>query len=320
MRRRHLLALASTLAPALAGTGALSPARAQKVPRVGFLVAGDPEPGWTQFRTAMAALGYVDGRNIRFEYRASDADRSRLDALAASLVSLEVDAIVAVLSPAVAAAKRATSKIPIIFTGGAPETGTVTSMARPEANLTGAYGATSIVAGKSVQLFQDFKPATRALGLLLNAPDPFHVPLQREIEAAARAINIEMVPAMIRSPDELAPAFEAFARRGIDGVMVQPSLSLAATAGLALKHRLPAISFRREFVEVGGLMSYGADQGDIFRMVAGYVDRILKGARPADLPIEQAARFELILNQKTARALGIVFAPLFLARADEVIE
>ncbi len=316
MRRRHLLALA----PALAGTGAILPARAQKMPRVGFLVAGDPEPSWTQFKTAMAGLGYVDGRNIRFEYRASDADRDRLDALAASLVSLEVDAIVAVLSPAVAAAKRATSSIPIIFTGGAPETGTVTNMARPEANLTGTYGATSIVAGKSVQLFQDFKPATRALGLLLNAPDPFHVPLQREVETAARAINIEIIPTLIRTPGELAPGVDSLAGRGVDGVMVQPSLSLPATADLALKHRLPGICFRREFVEVGGLMSYGANQGDIFRMVAGYVDKVLKGARPADLPVQQATRFELILNQKTARALGIVFAPLFLARADEVIE
>jgi putative ABC transport system substrate-binding protein len=169
MRRRHLLALA--------GAGAAFPARAQKIPRVGFLIAGDPEPGWTQFRKAMADLGYVDGRNIKFEYRVSDADRGSLDALAASLVALEVDAIVAVLSPAVAAAKRATSKIPIIFTGGAPDTGTVTNVARPEANLTGAYGATSIIAGKSVQLFQDFKPATKALGVLLNAPDPFHVPV-----------------------------------------------------------------------------------------------------------------------------------------------
>jgi putative ABC transport system substrate-binding protein len=312
VRRRSLLALA--------GAGAALPVHAQKIPRVGFLVAGDPEPAWTQFRKAMADLGYVDGRNIKFEYRASDADRNRLDGLAAALVGLEVDVIVAVLSPAVAAAKRATSKIPIVFTGGAPETGTLTNVARPEANLTGAYGATSVVAGKTVQLFQDFKPATKALGLLLNAPDPFHVPLHREIEAAGQAINVEIVPAMVKSPGDLPAEFEALARRGVDGVLVQPSLSLATASSLALKHRLPAVSFRREFVEVGGLMSYGADQADIFRLVAGYVDKVLKGARPADLPVQQATRFELILNQKTARALGIVFAPLFLARADEVIE
>lgn len=312
MRRRHLLTLA--------GTAAVFPVRAQKMPRVGFLVAGDPEPSWTQFRNAMADLGYVDGRNVKFEYRVSDADRGRLDALAGSLVSLDVDVIVPIFSPAVAAAKRATSKIPIIFTGGAPETGTVTNVARPESNLTGAYGATSIVAGKSVQLFQDFKPATKAIGLLLNAPDPFHVPLQREIETAGRAINIKIVTAMIKASSDLAGEFEALARRGVDGVMVQPSLPLAAAAALGQKHRLATISFRREFAEVGGLMSYGADQGDIFRMVAGYVDRVLKGARPADLPIQQATRFDLVLNQKTARALGLVFSPLFLARADEVIE
>jgi putative ABC transport system substrate-binding protein len=302
------------------GLTAAFPAKAQKLRRVGFLVAGDPEPSWTQFRKAMADLGYADGRNIKFEYRASDADRGRLDALAAALVSLEVDVIVAVLSPAVAAAKRATSKIPIVFTGGAPETGAVTNVARPEANLTGAYGATSVVAGKSVQLFQDFKPTTKSLGLLLNAPDPFHVPLQREIVAAGRAINIEIISAMVKTPGDLAAEYDTLARRGVDGVLVQPSISLTRASAIALQHRLPAVSFRREFVEVGGLMSYGADQADIFRMVAGYVDKVLKGARPADLPIQQATRFELTLNQKTAKALGIAFAPLFLARADEVIE
>jgi putative ABC transport system substrate-binding protein len=312
MRRRSLLALA--------GAGAALPANAQKIPRVGFLVAGDPEPSRTQFRKAMADLGYVDGRNIRFEYRASDADRSSLDALATALVSLEVDVIVAVLSPAVAAAKRATSKIPIVFTGGAPETGMLTNVARPEANLTGVHGATAVVAGKTVQLFQDFKPATKALGLLLNAPDPFRVPLQREIETAGRAINIEIVPAMVKTPADLAAEYDTLARRGVDGVLVQPSLSLVMAAALALQHRLPSFSFRREFVEAGGLMSYGADQADIFRLVAGYVDKVLKGARPADLPVQLAARFELILNQKTAKALGVAFAPLFLARADEVIE
>jgi putative ABC transport system substrate-binding protein len=312
MKRRSLLALA--------GAGAAFPAHAQKIPRVGILVAGDSEPSWTQFRKAMAELGYVDGRNIKFEYRASDADRSRLDALAVGLVGLEVDVIVAVLSPAVAAAKRATSKIPIVFTGGAPETGALTNVARPEANLTGAHGATAIIAGKAVQLFQDFKPGTKALGLLLNAPDPFRVPLQHEIETAGRAINIEIVPAMVKTPGDLAAEYDALARRGVDGVLVQPSLSLATAATLALQHRLPAVSFRREFVEVGGLMSYGADQADIFRLVASYVDKVLKGARPADLPVQLATRFELTLNQRTAKALGIVFAPLFLARADEVIE
>jgi putative tryptophan/tyrosine transport system substrate-binding protein len=315
MKRRRALAVVGG-----AATAWPLAARAQKVPKIGFLAAGDLEPGWTQFRKAMADLGYVDGRNIKFEHRSSDADRSRLDALAAALVALEVDVIVAVLSPAVAAAKRATSKIPIIFTGGAPDTGSVTNVARPEANLTGAYGATSVIAGRTVQLFQDFNPATKALGLLLNAPDPFRVPLQREIEAAGRAINIEIVPAMVKTPGDLAAEYDTLVRRGVDGVLVQPSLSLTTAAALALQHRLPAASFRREFVEVGGLMSYGADQAEIFRLVASYVDKVLKGARPAGLPIQQPTRFELILNQKTAKALGLVFTPLFLARADEVIE
>jgi putative ABC transport system substrate-binding protein len=311
MRRRHFVALASAAA---------LPAQAQTVPRIGFLMAGDAEPTWTLFRKAMAELGYIEGRTVTFEFRAAEAAGARLDEFAVDLVRIKVDAIVPVLAPAIAAAKRATSTIPIIFNGGAPDTGMVSSMARPEGNLTGVSSASATLAGKGIQLFHEIKPATKVFGVLLNVPDPFHVPLQREIEAVGRAEKIDIVPVLLKSRDELPQAFDAMARRGVDGVSIQPSLGLEATAALALKHRLAAISFRREFAEVGGLMSYGADQAEINRAVAGYVDKILKGARPADLPVQQASRIELIVNQKTARALGLVFPPMFLARADEVIE
>lgn len=311
MRRRHLLALASVVTV---------PAQAQKVPRVGFLVAGDPEPTWSQFRKALVELGYEDKRNITFEYRTADAASGRLDAFARELVDLQVDVIVAVLSPAVAAARRATSTVPIVFNGGAPVTGVVGNMARPEANLTGAFSPSSLVAGKGLQLFHEMKPATHTIGLLLNEPDPFHVPLLRDAEAAARAEQIELTVIPIKAPTELAPAFATLASRAVDGLLIQPSLGLEATAALALKHKLPAFSFRREFAEVGGLMAYGADQAEINRAVASQVAKILKGARPSDLPVQQAARFELIVNQKTARALGLAIPSPFLARADEVIE
>ena len=293
-------------------------AQAQKIPKVGFLVAGDPEPTWTLFRKAMAELGYEEKRTVVYEFRA--AASGSLDGYARELVGLPVDVIVTVLSPATAAAQKVTSTVPIVFNGGAVTLGLVGNMARPEGNMTGAFGPSSVVAGKGVQLFHEMKPDARSVGLLLNESDPFHVPLRRDTEAAARAEGIEPLAMPVRSPSELLPAFESLARRGIDGVLVQPSLGLETTATLALKHHLPAFSFRREFAEAGGLMAYGADQAEINRAVASQVVRILKGARPGDLPVQQSTRFELIINQKTAKALGFTIPPLLLARADEVIE
>ncbi|HLM15186.1 MAG TPA: ABC transporter substrate-binding protein [Reyranella sp.] len=316
MKRRRLL----TAAGASAALHAAVVHAQRPLPRVGFLIAGDPEPIWTLFRTAMAELGHVEDRTIKYEYHAAYAGRGQLAPMANELVTLNVDAIVAVLTPAIEAARAATQKIPILFNGGAPETGIVTNVARPESNLTGVWGATSMLAGKSVQVFHEIKPATRALGLLLNAPDPFYVPLQREVEAAGKAQQIEVVPLMLKGHEELEAACTELAHRGVDGVLVQPSLSLQAAAEFALKSRLPAVSFRREFAAAGGLLSLGADQAAIARTLAGYVDRVLKGARTVDLPIQQATKFELVVNQKTARALGLTLSPMFLTRVDEVIE
>lgn len=311
MRRRHLLALAG---------GFALPAHAQKVPRVGFLVAGDAEPSWTLFRKGMADLGYVEGRSVAFDYRDAGVNPGDIDRMAAALVERQVDVIVAVLSQAITAARRATSRIPIVFFGAAPDIGGVNNVARPEGNVTGVFSPSSTLAGKGLQLFREIKIDTSSFGLLLNALDPFHVPLQRDVEAAARAEKISTTSFLIKGRDELPAAVEAMARTGLDCMLAQPSLGFDAPAALALRHRLPAISFRREFAEAGGLMTYGANQADNMRVVATYVDRLLKGARPADLPAQQASRFELVVNQKTARALGIVLSPMFLARVDEVIE
>jgi putative ABC transport system substrate-binding protein len=316
VRRRRLLAV--TGASAALQAAAASAQRA--LPRVGFLIAGDPEPLWTLFRTAMAELGYVDDRTIKYEYRVAHAGRGQLAPMAAELVALNVDAIVAVLTPAIEAARAATPKIPIVFFGSAPETGIVTNVARPEGNLTGVWSPTSVLAGKSVQVFREMKPATRTLGLLLNAPDPFYVPLQREVEAAGKAQQIEIAPMMLKGREELEAACAELARRGVDGVLVQPSLSLQAAAEVALKSRVAAVSFRREFAVAGGLVSLGADPAALNRTLAGHVDKVLKGARTADLPIQQATTYELVVNQKTARALGLTLSPMFLASADEVIE
>jgi putative ABC transport system substrate-binding protein len=308
---RHLLAFA--------GAAAATPARAQKIRRVGVLFSADPEPTWTLFRRAMTELGYVEGRSVVYEYRVTNGNRIDLDASAQSLVDSKVDVIVPVLSPAIAAVKARTSSIPIVFNGGALYTGMVNNMARPEANLTGVSGVSAGLGGKALQLFHEVRPTT-LFGLLLNAMDPFHIALQRELEIVAKAEGIELVLSHLRSREELPSAVEVMAMRGVGGVLVQPSLGLEAAAALVLKHRLPAISFRRQFVEAGGLLSYGSDQTEINRKIVAYVDRILKGARVGDLPVVQTSKVELVINQKTAQALGFVFPLLFLARVDEVIE
>jgi ABC-type uncharacterized transport system substrate-binding protein len=311
MRRRHLLALAGAIAV---------PARARAKPRVGFLIAGDPEPGWTLFRKSMAALGHVEGSTIAYEFRSGGADETRLARLAGELAGLKVDVIVAALLPAVLAAKKATSTIPVVFYAGSPELAGVGNVARPEANLTGVFSPSPALAGKTVQLFHEIKPELKTLGTLLNAQDPFRVPLLGGVEPVAKAEQIDLVTVFVRSHDELEPAIARLAEQKVGGLFVQPTLGLEEMARLGLKYRLPAISFRREFVEKGGLLSCGADVADNYRIIAGYVDKVLKGAAPGSLPVQQATRFEIVVNQKTARALGITFPPTFLARVDEVIE
>lgn len=313
MRRRALLYGA--------GAAGLSvSAHAQKLPRVGFLASGEADPSWVAFRDAMSDLGYVEGRTVVFEYRDAGVNSSAIDALAQSLVEREPDVVVAVLSQAIVAARKATQRIPIVFFGAAPEIGGINNVARPEGNLTGVFSPSAIVAAKGLQLFTEIRPETRSFGLMLNSLDPFSVQLRREVEISVEAQRIRLVTVPIGARSELPTAFESAARAGVYGVMVQPSLGFDLTAELALRNRLPAISFRREFAVAGGLMAYGASQSDNMRAVAQYVDRILKGARPADLPVQQSSRFELVVNQRTARALGIDVPPLFLARVDEVIE
>lgn len=312
MKRRSFLGVLTAL-PATA-------ARAQKVPRVGFLVSGDPEPSWSLFRNAMADLGYVEDRTVAFDYRAAGVNNAGLDGLAAALVSQRIDVIVAVLSQAIDAVRRATTTVPIVFFGAAPEIGGIGNIARPEGNVTGVFSPSSALAGKGLQLFKEIRPATSAIGLLLNEADPFHVPLRRDVEAVGRAEGLATPVALIRSLQALEEAFATMKAQGVDAVLVQPSLGFDIGAALQLKHRLPAFSFRREFADAGGLFSYGANQADNMRQVADYVGRILKGARPSDLPVQQASRFELVVNLRSARVLGIDLPPILLARCDEVIE
>jgi len=314
MRRRLFL----TTAVAAAGVTTRGWAQTASLPSIGFLVAGDPEPAWSMFRKAMTSLGHIDGRTIKLEYRVGAG--AQLDELASELVRLKVLVIVAVLTPAIAAAKSATSTIPIAAMGGAPDTGLVKNMARPEGNITGVFSPGTMLAGKGVQLFHEIRPEITSFGVVLNGADPFHVPLLRDVEAVTRSQKLELVQAVLQSGDELAAALDVMVKRGVGGVLIHPSLGLDKAAALALERRLPAISHRREFAERGGLMSYGADFVDLSRILARQVDQLMKGAKPESVPMQQATRFELVVNRRTARELGITLPPMFLARVDEFVE
>lgn len=322
MRRREFLAL-------LGGAVAARPfvARAQQQPRlpvVGVLVAGipDPKPFWTVFREALGDLGYVEGRNIQFEFRSAEGDRNRLDALAAELVRANVDIIVTWQTPTTTAAKRATDRIPIVMadSGDPVGTGLIASLARPGGNVTGMAGMTAELAGKSVEFIRDMLPSSTTIAALCNGPDPFSKPFLAQIELGGRTVGVAIKPMILAGSHELDAAFTTMRDERVDAVIVQPSLPANRTAELALGNRLPAVSVPRQFAEEGGLMSYSPRQDEIYRTAATYVDKILKGASPAEIPVEQPTKFELVLNLKTAKALGLTFPPRLLALAETVIE
>jgi putative tryptophan/tyrosine transport system substrate-binding protein len=292
--------------------------------RIGVLVAGkpDPEPFWRIFRDALRELGYVDGQNIAFEFRSAQGKASLLRDLAAELVRLKVDVIVTWQTPTVRAAKQATNEIPIVMAdaGDPVGTGLIASLARPGGNITGMAGVTAELAGKSVELVREMMPSARRVAALCNATDPFAKPFLEQIQFGGRAVGVEIEPFMVREGDELDAAFSRLRAGRIDAVIVQPSLPTKRVAELALHDRLPAVSVPRWFAEEGGLLSYSPRQADLYRQAADYVDKILKGSKPADLPVMQPTKFELVINLKTAKALGLEVPTTLIARADEVIE
>ncbi|MBL0899707.1 MAG: ABC transporter substrate-binding protein [Reyranella sp.] len=303
-----------------AATPIVARAQGGKVFRVGVLVVGQPETFWTVFRAKLKELGYTEGTNIVFEFRSAEFVPARLDAMAAELVALNVDAIVAVQTPAALAAKKATRTIPVVLAGvgDAVATGLVTSLARPEANLTGVSTATAELAGKSVELLKEILPAARRIAAFANAPDPFHKPLLEQLEKAGSQGGVAIERVMIEREADFEPAFARLV--DVDAVIVQPSLSMKLTADLALKYRLPSAAASRRFTDAGGLLAYAADIGHLYRDSAVYLDKILKGARPSDLPVQGPIQIELVINLKTARALNLTVPQSILIRADEVIE
>jgi putative ABC transport system substrate-binding protein len=324
MKRRQLISL---LAKAVTAWPFI--AIAEQISRVGVLVPtkrATAELNLAAFLNGLRENGYVEGQNIAVEYRFADGRDDRLPELAAELVQLNVKIIVVWGTPAGFAAKNATATIPIVMaTAGDPVgTGLVSSLARPGGNITGQSSIAPDMGEKTLGLLRDVAPKANRVAILLNPNNAFSAPTLRQVQVAAGAVGARLQAVEVRHPSGLVSAFSAMTREGTDGLIVVNDLiflpNAKTIAVLAAESRLPTIFIRREYVEAGGLMSYGPNNLDQFRRAANYVDKILKGAKPGDLPVEQPTKFELVLNLKTAKALGLTVPLSLLARADEVIE
>ncbi|HEV2056382.1 MAG TPA: ABC transporter substrate-binding protein [Methylomirabilota bacterium] len=299
-----------------------------KVPRIGFLSARPPtdNPYFIEsFRQGLRELGYVEGQNIAIEYRFAEGRPERLPALAAELVRLKVDVLVTAGPPAPEAAKQATGTIPIVFAVAADPVavGLVASLARPGGNITGLASISPDLIGKQLELLKEVVPNISRVAVLQNPSNDSHPHTLRQAEGAARGLGVQLHIVQVRTPPEIDAAFAAMRSQRAGGVLVlrDPLFLTQRTqiAALAAKSRLPAVYGFREEAEAGGLMAYGASVPLMYRRAATYVDKILKGAKPADLPVEQPTKFELVINLKTAKALGLTIPQSLLLRADEVI-
>jgi putative tryptophan/tyrosine transport system substrate-binding protein len=323
MRRRDFITVLSAAAAMWPVTARTQPST--KVARIGALYIGlaDAESFKKELQEGLRELGYIEGQNISFEFRSADGKLDRLPDLASELVRIQVDVIVALYVPCALAAKQATREIPIVIIAADPvEVGIVASLARPGRNITGVSLMSAVFVGKCVELFRDMRTTMRQIAVLTNAADSLFAKLVLDhVEVAGRLNAIKIQPIMLPGPDrELETAFAAMAREQADAVVIQGSLSTKRLADLAQEHRMPSASSTRAFVDAGGLMSYGADGPALFRQGAKFVHRVLQGRLPSDLPIEQPTKFELAINLKTAKAMGLKIPESFLLRADTLIE
>lgn len=322
MKRREILSSTAAMAMALPAALAAQPGR---MPVVGVLVVESAGSAkfWRAFRDHMRRQGFIDGQTVRYEFRSNQGQISRLAELAAELVSLRVDVIVTWFTPAAQAAKEATTEIPIVMAlaGDPVAAGLVNSLARPGGNVTGMSGLAADLAAKCVELSRELLPQANRVAALVNALDPFSKPFLEKIDSAGKAANVSIEPIMINNRADLESAFAALGKNPPGTVIVQPSLSARRAAELALAHRIPSVApSGRPFAEMGGLLGYGIDVSDINEKATNMVIKVLKGAVPADLPVEQPTKFELVLNLKTAKALGLAIPTTLHQRADEVIE
>ena len=320
MRRREFIAgLCGAAASPLAARG-----QQLKVYTIGVLAltTPNPEPLIAALRDGLREAGYSEGRNLRLEIRTAEGKPELQLDKAAELVRLKVDLIITFFTPAALAAKQATREIPIVMAGaGDPvATGLVASLARPGGNVTGQSSGGAELAGKSVELIRELVPSARRIGVLADETDPFANAYLAQIGQAARSAGMDVETVRTRPGQNLDAAFETLAAKRVDGLLVQGSIARKELLDLAIQHRMPALTSVRLGPPLGALASYGSDYFALARQSADYVDKILKGAKPADLPVAFPAKFELIINLKTANALGLEIPPTLLARADEVIE
>jgi len=304
--------------------------QADKVWRIGFLEAGSSSVNrhfLDAFRQGLSELGYIEGRQIAIEDRWAEGRNDRFPGLVAELIRLKVAVIVAASTPATLAAKNATKEIPIVMTLVSDPVGAgfVAGLSRPGGNITGLASIANEVVGKQLELLKEAVPQVSLVAVLWNPANPAFQTVQlREAEVAAKALGMRLQVLEVRSPDELDATFAALTGRQAGALLVLADGMFfrhrARITGFAAKLRLPAIFQGKENVEAGGLMSYGVNIPDMFHRAATYVDKILKGAKPAELPVEQPTKFELVINLKTAKALGLTIPPALLQRADHVIE
>jgi len=314
--------LAGTGAVLLAAPLAAEAQRPLKVAQIGILSAFSVSAREEAFRHGLRDLGYTEGQNVTIRSRYAEGRFEKLPELAAELVQLNVEVIVASPTEAIRAAQRATKTIPIVMavSGDPVGSGIVTSLAHPGGNITGLTSVAPELTAKRLEFLKATAPAMSRVSFLANQATPKR--FVSEIEAAGRALGTRISPVMVENADELDRVFSAMAKARVGGLVVDLVLHehRRRIVELAIRHGLPTISGPREFAEAGGLMAYGPDYPDLFRRAATYVDKILKGVKPADLPVEQPTKFELVINLKTAKALGLTIPRSVLGRADQVIE
>jgi putative ABC transport system substrate-binding protein len=298
-------------------------ARAQQPKRIGVLDLGnvDAQSFRTELREGLRKSGYIEGQSIEYAFRSAN-DNATLSKLAAELVALKVDVLVALYTPCALAAQQATRDIPIVTVSGDPVgLGLVASLARPGGNITGISLMAPELYGKCVELFRDMLPSAHRVAVVSNGADALSDALIEKVQLAGRTTGIEIAPVVtVRGQDELDAAFSAAKKERADAMVVQASLSTQHLVDLTFKYRLPVASVSRSFADAGGLMSYGVDGPNSFQLGSVFVQKILQGSKPADLPVEQPTKFELVINLRTAKTLELNIPESFLLRADTIIE